>query len=53
MPPKAKITKEMVIDAAFEVAHETGAENINARTVAKNCIVLHSLLCITFLRLRN
>ncbi|OUQ51344.1 TetR/AcrR family transcriptional regulator [Lachnoclostridium sp. An118] len=35
MPPKAKITKEMVIDAAFEVAHETGAENINARTVAK------------------
>ena len=39
MPPKPKITKEMVIDAAFEVARETGAENINARTVAKklNC----------------
>ncbi len=39
MPPKAKITKEMVIDAAFEVARETGGENINARTVAKklNC----------------
>lgn len=39
MPPRAKITKEMVIDAAFEVARETGAENINARTVAKklNC----------------
>ena len=39
MPPKAKITKEMVIDAAFEVARETGAENINARTVSKklNC----------------
>lgn len=39
MPPKAKITKEMVIDAAFEVARETGAENVNARTVAKklNC----------------
>jgi len=35
MPPKAKITKDMVVDAAFEVAHETGAENINARTVAK------------------
>ena len=35
MPPKAKITKEMVIDAAFEIARETGAENINARTVAK------------------
>lgn len=35
MPPKAKITKELVIDAAFEVAREAGAENINARTVAK------------------
>lgn len=39
MPPKAKITKDMIIDAAFEVAREAGAENINARTVAKklNC----------------
>ena len=35
MPPKPKITKDMVIDAAFEVTRETGAENINARTVAK------------------
>lgn len=39
MPPKAKITKEMIIDAAFDVVRETGGENINARTVAKklNC----------------
>lgn len=39
MPPKAKITKDMIIDAAFEVAREAGAENINVRTVAKklNC----------------
>lgn len=39
MPPKAKVTRDMVIDAAFEVARETGAENINARTVSKklNC----------------
>lgn len=39
MPPRAKITKEMVIDAAFEVAREVGGESINARTVAKklNC----------------
>ena len=39
MPPKAKITKEMIVDAAFEVAREMGAENINARTVAErlNC----------------
>lgn len=39
MPPKAKVTKDMVLDAAFEVVRETGAENLNARTVAKklNC----------------
>lgn len=39
MPPKAKITRDMVIDAAFEIARETGAENINARTVSQklNC----------------
>ncbi len=39
MPPKAKITKDMVVDAAFEVAREMGAEKINARTVSKklNC----------------
>ncbi|MDE7282272.1 MAG: TetR/AcrR family transcriptional regulator [Lachnospiraceae bacterium] len=39
MPPKAKITKNMIVDAAFEVVREEGAENINARTVAKklNC----------------
>lgn len=39
MPPKPKITREMVLDAAFEIAREAGAENINARTVSKklNC----------------
>lgn len=39
MPPKARITRDMVIVAAFEVARESGAENINARTVSKklNC----------------
>ena len=35
MPPRAKITKEMVIDAAFEVTRAEGAENVNARTVSK------------------
>lgn len=35
MPPKAKVTKDMVIDAAFEVARKAGVENINARTVAE------------------
>lgn len=39
MPPRAKITKDMVIDAAFEVARKAGAEHINARTVSQklNC----------------
>ena len=35
MPPKAKITKDMVVDAAFDVVRKTGGENINARTVSK------------------
>lgn len=39
MPPKAKITREMIIDAAFDISRNDGAENINARTVSKklNC----------------
>ena len=35
MPAKPKVTKEMIIDAAFEIARKTGAENINARTVSQ------------------
>ena len=35
MPAKAKITREMIVDAAFAVARETGADNINARTVSE------------------
>ena len=35
MPAIAKITKEMIINAAFEIAKEMGAENINARTVSQ------------------
>ena len=35
MPPRAKITKQMVIDAAFEAARAGGAENVNARTVSQ------------------
>lgn len=39
MPAKVKATKEMIIEAAFEIARETGAENVNARTVSEklNC----------------
>lgn len=35
MPPKTKITKDMVLDAAFEIARNEGAEQINARTIAQ------------------
>ena len=39
MPPKTRITKEMVLDAAFELVRESGVESVNARTIAKrlNC----------------
>lgn len=35
MPPKAKITKEMILDAAVGIVKEQGHEMINARTVAE------------------
>ena len=39
MPARAKVTREMIVDAAFAVARETGAESISARTVSErlNC----------------
>ena len=35
MPAKVKVTKEMIVDAAFSIARQAGAENINARTVSE------------------
>ena len=35
MPAIAKVTKEIIIEAAFEIAKEIGAENITARTVSQ------------------
>lgn len=34
MPPKSKVTKEMIIDAAFELVRESGIESVNARAIA-------------------
>ena len=34
MPPKTKITKDMIIRAAIEVVRQSGFENVNARTVS-------------------
>lgn len=35
MPPKPKITREMVVEAAFDIVRASGAEEINARSVAE------------------
>lgn len=35
MPPKTKINRQMIIDAAFKVIQEQGHEQMNARTIAK------------------
>lgn len=35
MPPKTKITKERIIQAAFEIARAEGIENVNARSISK------------------
>lgn len=34
MPPRAKISREMIIDAAYEIVRELGEEHINARNIA-------------------
>ena len=34
MPPKARVTEDIIINAAIEVARQSGFENINARTVS-------------------
>ena len=34
MPPKAKITREMIIEAGLEIVRSEGADNLNVRRVA-------------------
>ena len=34
MPPKAKITKEMILNTVLEITRKTGFETINARSIA-------------------
>ncbi len=36
MPPKVKVTKEMVADASFELIRSDGHEKLNARTIAEH-----------------
>ena len=35
MPPKARITKEMIVEEAFQIARTQGADKITARSVAQ------------------
>ena len=35
MAPKQKITKEMILEAAFKITKESGFESVNARSLAK------------------
>lgn len=35
MPPRSKITKDMIVEAAFQIAREHGAEQINARALSE------------------
>lgn len=35
MPPKIRVTRQMVADASFAVVRELGHENLNARTIAE------------------
>ena len=35
MPTKIKITKEMIVDAAFEITREKGIDEVSNREIAK------------------
>ena len=34
MPPKAKITKDMILHTVLDITRETGFETVNARSIA-------------------
>ena len=36
MPPKARVTKEMVTEASFEIIRVNGHENLNVRSIAEH-----------------
>ena len=42
IPPKAKITRDIIVDTTFKIAREDGAENINTHST-----VPHKQLYIT------
>ena len=50
MPPKVKVKKEDVINAAVDIVRCSGAQAINARTIASalNCSTQPVFSCIPF-----
>ena len=36
MPPKVKVSKEMILNASFEIIQKEGHENLNARRIAEH-----------------
>lgn len=54
MPAKAKVTKEMIVDAAFAIAREAGVERISTQGLyRKGCIAQHSPSCIILRRWKH
>lgn len=47
MPPKPRITREMILDAAYSITREQGIDMVNARTIAKrlDCSTQPVLYC--------
>lgn len=47
MPPKSRITKEMIVNTAFELVRESGADSLTARSIAMklNCSTQPVLYC--------
>ena len=53
MPPKAKITKNMILNTVLEITQETGFETVNARSIASNYNVQHALYLLAMKTWRN
>ena len=53
MPPKAKITEEMIVNAAFEIVREQGAEAISARSVSQRLGCSSQPVMYSFSRIDN
>lgn len=53
MPAKAKVTKEMIVDAAFAIAREAGVETLTQGQYRRDCIAPHSPSCIILRRWKN